>query len=320
MEFPDGFSGTVLVTRGGSTVLRRSAGTADAGTGTPCAPDTRFQIASVSKQFTAAAAMLLVQDGELSLDAPITRWLPRCPEHWRRLTLHQLLSHTSGMGHWWDLPGFDIDHPGDARGYLDRFAQVPLRSTPGSTWHYSSPGYLLAAQLIERQSGRRYADFLTERILSPLGMTSTRVGEMPPRTTALGYREGRRVDNPELAAMPGTGDLWSTVGDLARYTAAFTEGELLTPHARAAMTAPHASIAGAWGAGRPTDVEHYGYGYGVGTLAGHPARFHAGDNPGYQSFLAWLPGLDVTVVILCNNEEADLDELLRRLVPVMTGS
>jgi CubicO group peptidase (beta-lactamase class C family) len=320
VEIRDGFSGAILVTRGGATVVQASAGVSDAKAGARCTTDTRFQIASVSKQFTAASAMLLAEEGEVSLHGPINRWLTDCPQRWQQLTLHQLLSHTSGLGHWRDLPGFDIDHPGDARTFLERFSNVPLRSTPGSTWHYSSPGYLLAARIIERVSGQRYADFVTEHVLRPLAMTSTCVGQAPLEMAACGYREDRRVDVPEFAAMPGTGDLWSTVGDLALYTAAFNAGHLLTARSRETMVAPHASMGGAWGTGGPAVADSYGYGYSLGTLAGHAVRFHIGDNPGYQSFLGWLPGLEATVVILCNNEETNLDALLRQLMPTMLDS
>ncbi|RKN04156.1 serine hydrolase domain-containing protein [Streptomyces radicis] len=309
METIDGLSGVVLVTRGGTTVLRAAAGAANADTGTACTPDTRFQIASVSKQFTAAAAMLLVEEGEIGLDEPISRRLADCPERWRGLTLHQLLTHTSAIGHWSDLPGFDVDRPGDTRDILDRFSSLPLRGTPGSTWHYSSPGYLLTGWIIERVSGQGYADFLTERVLRPLGMTSTSVGEAPSEGAAHGYRRGRRVDAPEFAALPGPGDLWSTVDDLALYTAAFNAGHLLTTRSRETMIAPHVPMDGAMAA------SGCGYGYFLGTLAGHPARFHAGDNPGYQSFLAWLPHLDTTVALLCNDEETDIEALLRQLIP-----
>jgi CubicO group peptidase (beta-lactamase class C family) len=319
MEMPDEFSGAVLVTRDGATVLRTSAG-ASRSDGAPCTPDTRFQIASVSKQFTAAAAMLLVEEGEVDLESPISRWLSDCAENWQQLTLHQLLTHTSGLGHWSEIPGFDVNQPGDARHALDRLSTVPLLSTPGSTWRYSSPGYLLVAQIVERLSGQRYADFLAGRVLRPLGMTSTRAGNAPSGPTAHGYREGHRVDATEFAAMPGAGDVWSTVGDLARYTAAFDAGDLLTARSRAALVAPHVSVAGLLGTEGPAIADSYGYGHFRGSLAGHPARFHRGDNPGYQSFLAWLPDLEATIAILCNNEEADLDALLRRLIPAVLDS
>lgn len=310
-----GFSGAVLVTRAGSVVLRAAFGTADAAAGVPNAPDTRFQIASVSKQFTGAVAMLLAEDGAVSLDAAISRLLPNCPARWQDLTIHQLLTHTSGLGHWWAVPGFDINSPGEADELLERAAQLPLLSAPGTTWHYSSVGYLLAARIMERITGRRHADLLAERVFWPLGMTGAAAGAAPSRRLAYGYREGRRVDTVEFADLPGAGDIRCTVDDLARWTAAVAGGEILTAASRATLWSGHAAIgAGQWTVG-PATGERYGYGMGVGTLAGHRALFHPGDNPGYQAFHAWLPERDVTVVVLGNDEEADVGEVLRRLLP-----
>ncbi|MGW7356000.1 serine hydrolase domain-containing protein [Streptomyces sp. NPDC054802] len=169
MDEVHGLSGSVLVLHGPEVVMRVSAGTADTGTGAVCTSETRFQVGSVSKQFTAAAAMLLVEDGALAVDDPIAESLPGCPPRWRHVTLHHLLSHTSGLGHWPELPGFDTSAVRDADEFLERFATVPLRGAPGTAWRHSSPGYLLVARIVEQISGHRYGDFVTERILRPLG-------------------------------------------------------------------------------------------------------------------------------------------------------
>ena len=309
------FSGSVLVASAGTTLQAASAGDADASAGKPCVADTRFQIASVSKQFTAAAVMLLVDDGAVALDHRIGRFLQGCAPQWRELTLHQLLSHTAGLEHWNDVPDFDVTRPGEPDEFLERFAQVPLRSAPRGTWHYSSPGYLLAARVVEAVTGAAYADVLTERILGPVGMTATIVGRTPPDPVAWGYRNGTRVDVAQFAAMPGTGDVWSTVGDLVRYTEAFEAGELLSSQSRQALVSPQATLRNPLDPDDPAPAQAYGYGYFLGTVCGHRARFHPGDNPGYQSFLGCLPELATTVVVLCNDEETDLDDLLRGLAP-----
>jgi CubicO group peptidase (beta-lactamase class C family) len=310
-----GFSGSLLVTCNGVTLLRASAGEADASAGKACSAETRFQIASVSKQFTAAAVMLLVDDDAIDLDDHIGHLLPGCSPQWRDLTLHQLLSHTSGLEHWNDVPDFDVARPGEPVEFLERFAKVPLRSAPSRTWHYSSPGYLLAARVVEAICGAAYADFLTERILGPLGMAATVVGRTPPEPMAWGYRHGKRVDVAQFAAIPGTGDVWSTVGDLARYTEAFEAGELLSMGSRQALVRAQAELRNPPDPNDPAPAHAYGYGYFLGTVCGHRARFHPGDNPGYQSFLGYLPDLRATVAILCNDEETDLDDLLRELAP-----
>ncbi|MFP3989845.1 serine hydrolase domain-containing protein [Streptomyces sp. E11-3] len=319
LELPRGFSGTLRVVRGETVACQAAAGACEAGTGAPCTPDTRFQIASVSKQFTATAALLLAEEGRLTLDAPIAHWLPGCPAAWQHLTLHQLLSHTAGLGHWQDIPGFHVSRPGHADDVLDQLSKVPLRNVPGREWYYSSPGYLLVARVVERIAGQPYADFVTERILRPLGMRSTCVGAAPSDTLAYGHRNGRRVYAPEFAALPGPGDVWSTVGDLHRFTAARTSSTLLGAGSSMALVTPHARLPREHGTDGPATADSYGYGYCLGTLAGHPAYFHHGDNPGYQSFLARLPDLDVTLAVLCNDEAADIDALLWRLEAVLAG-
>lgn len=313
----DGLNGSLLVMRGSTTVMQASAGAADTGAGTACTSQTRFQIASVSKQFTAAAAMLLVEEETLALRVPIVEWLPDCPARWRDLTLHQLLTHTSGLGHWYELSSFDINKVRDANEFLGLLAAVPLRNAPGHTWHYSSPGYLLVAQIIEQVSGRRYADFLSERILLPHGMEATCVGAPPPEGVAHGYQGGQRVDVNEFAALPGPGDIWSTVGDLARYTSAFNTDGVVSPCSREAITTTGISIAGDSDVDSPVAIDSYGYGYCLGTLAGHPARFHPGDNPGYHSYLGWLPQLDITIVILSNDEDTSVSDVLRQVLPAV---
>jgi CubicO group peptidase (beta-lactamase class C family) len=144
-----------------------TAGPADAEAGVPCAAGTRFQVCSVSKQFTAAAVMLLVESGRLDLDEPVGRWLPGGQPQWRQVTLHHLLSHTAGIPHWLEAPGLDPAEPMKISERLDIIQATPPRSEPGARWHYSSPGFVLAGFIVERASGRPYRDFLAERILWP---------------------------------------------------------------------------------------------------------------------------------------------------------
>ncbi|MBY8884461.1 beta-lactamase family protein [Streptomyces sp. PTM05] len=308
------FSGSICVAHGTEIVMETAAGTADLGTGAACSSGTRFQIASVSKQFTAAAAMLLVEEEKLDLHAPIASWLDGRWPRWSELTLHQLLSHTSGLGHWWVLPDYDISDPDGAQDLLERFSILPLRSTPGTQWEYSSPGYLLTAWILEQASGLRYADFLTSRLLRPLGMDATHGSTIPRDPVARGYRGRRRVDVPSFAALPGAGDIWATAADLVRYTTAFNAGRVVAASSRDMMTTIHASALGGWGTDSLVAAEGCGYGYLLGTLAGQPMRFHPGDNPGYQAFLGWLPQSDLTIAILSNQETTDIADVLRHVL------
>jgi CubicO group peptidase (beta-lactamase class C family) len=321
----EGLRGAVTVTRAGSVEVELAGGLADAGSGAGCTPRTRFQIASVSKQFAATAVMLLAESGTVELGEPVARWLPGSLPQWRRVTLHHLLTHTAGVRHWDGAPGFEPSQPMDIADRLALILRAPLLTGPGTHWRYSSPGYVLVGHIVARASGRSYPDFLTERILAPLGLTSTTVGGVPAgAAVARGYRNGQPVTPWDLSAMPGTGDLCSTVGDLARYTTALHTGRLLGDGSLRLMCTPHAPVPGDGGPGddgpgdppgsRWLTSDGYGYGHFVGTIGGQTAYFHPGDNPGYQSFAAWLPGQAASIAILANDEAASIEGLLKQLL------
>jgi len=312
----EGLPGAAIVTRAGSVELELAGGLADAESGARCTPQTRFQIASVSKQFAAAAVMLLAESGTVDPGEPVARWLPGSPPQWRRVTLHHLLTHTAGVRHWGDAPGFQPSQPMGPGERLTLIQQAPLLTEPGSRWLYSSPGYLLVGLIVERASGQPYPDFLTERILSPLGLASTPAGPTPAGPAmARGHRNSQPVPSWDLSAMAGTGDICSTVGDLARYTTALHSGGLLTADSVRLMCTPHApaghgqSAADGW-----LTSDGYGYGHYIGTIGGRAAYFHPGDNPGYLSFVGWIPGDAVSAVILANDEAANLEDLLKQLL------
>jgi CubicO group peptidase (beta-lactamase class C family) len=304
--------GVAMVTKAGTMRTELAAGLADAAAGVPCTPRTRFQLCSISKQFAAAAALLLAEDGRLALDDPVDRWLPGGPPQWSGVTLHHLLSHTAGVPHWLEAPGLDPARPVSVGERLAAIQAAPLRTAPGQAWHYSSPGFVLVGLIVERASGRPYARFLTERILDPLALTATSIGGPPPEPAARGYRDGQPVTPFDLAAMAGTGDIWSTAADLARFTAALHGGELLADGSLHAMLTPHAPI--------DDDDETlittgYGYGMFTGIFAGQPAYYHPGDNPGYRSFAGWFPEQAASIVVLSNDEGVDAIDLLRELLP-----
>jgi CubicO group peptidase (beta-lactamase class C family) len=320
MHPPVGLRGTAMVTRSGSAAAEVAAGLADIEAGVPCAPATRFQVCSVSKQFTAAAVMLLAESGRLDLHEPVTRWLPESPPHWRQVTLHHLLSHTAGVPHWLEGPGLDPAEPMRISERLKNIQATPLRTEPGVQWHYSSPGFLLNGLIVERASGQPYQEFLAERIVSPLKLTHTTVGGVPS-AAARGYRDGQPVPSWDLAAMPGTGDIWSTAGDLSRFTAALHSGALVTASSLREMCAAHAALDGDDDEGEPRLITTgYGYGMFTGTFAGHAACYHPGDNPGYQSFACWIPDEAASIVILLNDEATNLTGLLKQLLPAALGT
>jgi CubicO group peptidase (beta-lactamase class C family) len=314
-----GLRGTAMVTKGGSAKVDLAAGLADVEAGVPCTSGTRFQLCSVSKQFAAAAVMLLVESGRLDLREAVDRWLPGGQPQWRQVTLHHLLSHTAGMPHWLEAPGLDPGEPMRISERLEIIQATPLRTEPGAQWHYSSPGFLLAGFVVERASGQPYREFLAERILSPLKLTQTTVGGVPGGA-ARGYKDGQPVVAWDLDAMPGTGDIWSTAGDLTRFTAALHTGELIAASSLRAMCTAHAPLNDDEEGEPRLTTTGYGYGMFTGIFAGRAAYYHPGDNPGYQSFACWIPDRAASIVILVNDEAASTTGLVRQLIPAALGA
>ncbi|MDT0528767.1 serine hydrolase domain-containing protein [Micromonospora sp. DSM 115977] len=292
-------SGVLLLARGDEILTEQVAGVADRSTGVHCAAGTRFQIASISKQMAAAAVLLLAERGALSLSDPVVRWLPGPPPEWSGITLHHLLTHTSGLGHWEQYPAVDLVDPAEPDDLLGSFAAVPPLFRPGAGWHYSSPGYVLVARAVERVADRPYAEFLAEEVFAPLGMTGSFAGAGDGRPdVAVGHEGGRPVPSWDLATVSmGAGDVWCTGTDLLTWLDVPRRGRLLAPASVTAMTAAHAPT------GRPGEA--YGYGFFVGPLAGRRALHHSGDNGGYKAFAAWLPDSDQRLVLLSNQAEVD---------------
>lgn len=317
-----GWSGTARVVRGREVLEERSTGPVDRPDGPQCTPGTRFQAGSISKLVLAAAVLALVERGGLSLDRPIGRWLPTTPPAWAGVTLHQLLSHTSGLGHWSDVPdlgGAVLSAPPSREELVALITRAPLLHAPGDGWRYSGPGFLVAALVVEAATGTPYGDVAAELVLGPAGMTSTTSGTFPVGApdVAVGHRHGRPVDvAPGFTRIPGTGDLWTTTSDLVRLNQALRAGVLLRPEVADRLWTPYAQVGPAPAADGPVGpvvVEAYGYGTFLGRVAGHRARINPGDNPGYQSLLAHLPGEDLDLAVLCNEDAPSVDAALARL-------
>lgn len=292
--------GVLLLAHGDDLVLEQVGGAADDTSGVPCTRATRFQIASISKQMTAVAVLLLAERKAVDLTDPVARWLPGTPAHWSGITLHHLLTHTSGIGHWSDYPTIDLAGPSDPDDLLAAFAAVAPFFAPGEGWRYSSPGYVLLSRVVERAADRPYAAVLDEEVFGPLGMTGSFAGTPVDRVeVAMGHEDGRPVPSWDLDVVnQGTGDVWCTGPDLLTWLDVPRRGRLLTPASVAAMTTAHATIPTKGG-------DAYGYGCFLGQLAGEPAVHHSGYNLGFKSLAAWLPESDRRLVLLTNQAEVD---------------
>lgn len=307
------FTGSVLYSIHGRVLLKAGYGLSERSSGRENEPGTSFQIASVSKQFTAAAILLLVEEGKISVHDKIARWLPEPPSVWKDITIHHLLTHTSGLPHWRDIPSLDLFNPVDEERILSAFSGCPLRFHPGEGWYYSSPGYHLLSLIVQEASGQRYHDFLSGRIFGPLEMTRTSAGfPVDPSRSATGYDGESSVASFDLCSTGmGAGDVWSTVEDLARWDTALSQpGKILSERSLEATFFPHAQFSGEnLEKYDPLTGVAYGYGWFLGLLHAEPLRFHTGDNPGYRAINAWEPGSRAIISILSNQESVDVATL-----------
>ncbi len=305
------FSGYVLVQQGPTTLYGRGFGSADRAQGSRPDADTSFRIGSTSKQFTAAAIMLLAQDGKVDVDAPISRYLPDYPAVGASLTLAQLLSHTSGLPEYLKSfePG-DFATPRTPAELLATFDTKPLDFPPGSAWSYSNSGYLVLGAIIERVSGLTYGEFMRTRVFAPAGLTRTTVGDaagLPNR--AHGYQAAGATladaDPIDMSVPFAAGAIRSTATDLARWHHVLATDAVLSAASRARMT---------------TEVrDGYGLGWFLSTVKDHPVIGHGGNIHGFNTGYLRVPDLDLVVVVWSNNQAVNGDPIAKAALEAALG-
>ena len=290
----------LLVLRDGEPVVRRGYGLAELEQGTPVTPETRFRLASISKQFTAAAILLLVQDGTLSLDDPLRRWLPGLPPATDGITLYHLLSHTSVLVDYEDLLPPDLDgqvQDADVMRLLEGVDRLDF--APGSAYRYSNSGYVLLGLVVARASNHDFPTFLHERIFQPLGMGSVaRVDGGPPvphRAYGYSHIDGTwtRTDQGPTSATLGDGGIYASIDDLAKWDAALADDRLLRDDLRALAVTTHTRT-------DEPDVDAYGYGWRLHASAHGPLQWHSGESIGFRNVILRWPERRLTVVVLSN--------------------
>jgi CubicO group peptidase (beta-lactamase class C family) len=310
----------VLVAKGEAVLFKDAVGRAQMDLGTPLSTDQVFQIASVTKMFTAATVMTLVEAGKVSLDDRLATYLPAFPAG-EEITIRQLLNHTAGVS---DKIGAPI--PGFSRRDLDTATLVPeIGKRPadfpaGSRWSYSNAGYILLGAVIEKVAGKPWHEVVDERVVAPLGLTHTLFGADAPLITGrvAGYRidgTGAITNAPylNLSAPAAAGGLVSSVGDLRLWLRALATGRIVTKSSFEAMAAPPDDLPGIVPAGR------YGLGLYLWQVRGSVAIGHSGQIAGFASMAVHLPVEDVTVVVLANHEEFDAQTMGRRLAAIALG-
>lgn len=291
----------------GKTVLEKAYGMADLEHDTVNTPESVFEAGSVSKQFTAAAVLLLAREGKLSLDDPVRKYIPELPDYGAPLLVRHMLNHTSGLRDWGSIEAI-AGWPRTTRVYthahvLDIVSrQKALNFTPGTQYSYSNTGYNLAVIIVERVSGRGFAEFTKERIFTPLGMTHTSWRDDFRRVVkhrAIAYRAvpGGYAQEMPFENVHGNGGLLTTVGDLLRWNENFEQ-----PKVGDAAFVRRQQEPGSFNDGR---TGSYALGLVVANYKGVREVGHSGATAGYRAHLSRYPDQRVSVAVLCNAGSAN---------------
>ena len=291
------FSGSILVAQEGKVVINKGYGFANLEYGIPNTPDTKFRIASITKQFTAMAILILQEQGALRVQDRICRYVSDCPEAWQPITIHHLLTMTPGIPDVQNFPDNETYErlPTTVEATIERFKDRPLEFTPGEHFSYTSSGYLLLGHIIEQVSGLRYEDFLREQIFHPLGMRNS--GYDHPQTVlkhrASGYsRQGTRPINAvhfEMDTPHAAGALYSTVEDLFLWDQALYTEKIISKSSLEAMFTVF--------------IEPYAYGWIIAESSGRKMVMHPGAISGFRAAIVRFPEEKVCMIVLSNIEE-----------------
>jgi CubicO group peptidase (beta-lactamase class C family) len=257
--------------------------------------------------------MMLVEAGKLKLDDKIAEHLTGLPEAWANVTVRHLLTHTSGIKGYTEVPDFAkiTMHPATAEDVVRAVSSYPLQFKPGEDWAYSNTGYYLLGRIIEKAGGATYGAFLRERIFDPLHMDSTRVNDRKAviRNRAAGYSWDRgsqhNADYVDMSWPFAAGAIISSVNDLAKWDAALGSERLLKAASWEQMWTPVKLTSGT--------PREYGFGWHVGDINGHKVIDHGGGIPGFTSFVARYPDDRLTVIVLANQERAPAGKIARQV-------
>lgn len=310
------FSGSVLVAKDGAPLLREGFGGANREWDIPNAPDTKFRLGSLTKQFTATAILQLAEAGKLSIDDPVSKFYPDAPAAWSKITVKHLLNHTSGIPSYTGIPGFfengSSKKPLKPAEIVKLTQDKPLEFEPGSKFAYDNTGYILLGVVIEKVSGQTYADYLNQHIFQPLGMKNTGYdvsGEILAKR-ASGYQPDkaawRNADYLDMTLPYAAGSLYSTVDDLLIWNTALTDGKILSDASRKA----------AW----TENLNHYGFGWGIAMQDGHERVSHNGGINGFSTAMNRYPKDGLVTIVLSNFQAAPSTPMANNLAGLCFGT
>ena len=307
------FMGAVLVAKGDRILFRQVYGKANYETDQPLALDSRFRLASISKQFTAAAILKLQDDGRLTIGDPVCKWIQPCPEAWAPVRIHHLLSHTSGIPDLMARGGWGLRRVTPAT--LDELTQdskeFRLQFEPGSKVRYNNAGFNLAAAIVEKASGQPFDAYMRQTFFEPLGMSGTGLDlDGGDHGVIMGYANfpgGLTAQpNANTSIVAGAGAVYSTLDDLLVWQRALHRGEMLKPFSYQQMLTDHSPADTPKERGR----EHRDWGYGIfSKRLGEQVQpsfedrqiYHTGSWGGFRNLMLYQPEADVSVIVLSNN-------------------
>jgi len=291
---------SVLVLRNGVPVIQHSYGLADLEQHTPASPATNYRLASVTKQFTAAAILLLNEANKLQLDDPVRKWLPELPEVTQPVTIRHLLTHTGGLIDYEDFVPDDGPQVHDADVLRLLATQNRTYFKAGSSYRYSNSGYALLALIVGKASGQRFAAFLHDRIFQPLGMNATVAFEDGISTVsnrAYGYSAAgnawRRTDQSSTSAVLGDGGIYTSINDLAKWDAALYDDRLLSAESRRLAFTP------------ATHTDNPSVDYGFGWRVTGETLWHSGETMGFRNVIIRYPERRLTIIVLTNRNDPE---------------
>lgn len=317
------FSGSILIVRSGVPVVTRSYGMANRELKVPNTPKTVFQLGSVSKQFTAMAIMQLKERGKLNLNDSICKYLDDCPATWQGITIHHLLTHTSGIKGFSTLPDWDerisvLSYT--RKGFVKEFRDLPLEFAPGEKYEYSNSGYYLLGLIIERTSGKSYGEFLSENIFVPLGMKSSKYNEhpalVPNRATGYYWELDSFISAPNenLALSFGSSGIYTTIKDLLLWDQALYTEKLVSRKSLKEIFTPYTK-------GAPEGNQYsYGYGWNIGKKFDRQTTSHSGRHNGFKAYILRFPAERVTVLVQGNSDRANATRTGTNLAAIVFGA
>lgn len=297
----------VRVIRDGQPVLTRNYGMANIEERIPVTAETNFRLASLSKQFTAMCVLMLVDRGELDLDASLTDIFPDFPEYGGGITITHLLQHTSGLLDYEPFVPEDSPVQVTDAGVLDLMRRQDRTDfEPGSEHRYSNSGYAVLAMMVEQVSGQTYPEFLKRNIFEPLGMRHTvahKEGVSTVTARAFGYHvtdDGVEFsDQSPWSAVLGDGGIYTSVVDLSLWDAALYAGDLVSAELKRQAFTPF--------------LEDYGFGWRIDEYRGHLRMHHSGSTVGFRNFIQRFPDDRLTVIVLSNRRHPEVDPLAEKV-------